>query len=113
MTAGRRTRDAVLLLGGGVGITPMRALFETIPLHPPGGQWVHAWSSALEQRGHQRREVLGGGHCAAPGASASYIQGWTDSLDPVVPPETRGRPVWMPLCATPSGAKGQASMSCG
>ncbi|MEP6631853.1 MAG: ferredoxin reductase family protein [Lapillicoccus sp.] len=37
MTAGRRTRAAVLLIGGGVGITPMRALFETIPLRPPGG----------------------------------------------------------------------------
>ena len=36
MTAGRRTRDSVLLIAGGVGITPMRALFETIPLHPLG-----------------------------------------------------------------------------
>jgi ferredoxin-NADP reductase/DMSO/TMAO reductase YedYZ heme-binding membrane subunit len=32
LTAARRTRRDVLLLAGGVGITPMRALFETLPL---------------------------------------------------------------------------------
>jgi ferredoxin-NADP reductase len=30
-TAARRTARKVLLLGGGVGITPLRALFETLP----------------------------------------------------------------------------------
>jgi predicted ferric reductase len=34
MTAARRTRRDVLLVAGGVGITPLRALFETIPLGP-------------------------------------------------------------------------------
>lgn len=34
MTADRRTRQHVLLVAGGVGITPMRALFESIPLAP-------------------------------------------------------------------------------
>jgi predicted ferric reductase len=34
MTAARRTRRHVLLLAGGVGITPLRALFESIPLAP-------------------------------------------------------------------------------
>jgi RNA polymerase sigma-B factor len=34
MTAARRTRRDVLLIAGGVGITPMRALFETLPLAP-------------------------------------------------------------------------------
>ncbi|MFD7857838.1 ferric reductase-like transmembrane domain-containing protein [Streptomyces microflavus] len=31
LTAHRRTRRKVLLLAGGIGITPMRALFETLP----------------------------------------------------------------------------------
>ncbi|MFI5085080.1 MAG: ferric reductase-like transmembrane domain-containing protein, partial [Actinomycetales bacterium] len=30
-TAGARTRPKVLLIGGGVGITPLRTLFETLP----------------------------------------------------------------------------------
>jgi ferredoxin-NADP reductase len=34
MTAARRTRRDVLLIAGGVGITPMRALFETMPIVP-------------------------------------------------------------------------------
>jgi len=34
VTSGRRTRRNVLLIAGGVGITPMRALFETLPLAP-------------------------------------------------------------------------------
>jgi ferredoxin-NADP reductase/DMSO/TMAO reductase YedYZ heme-binding membrane subunit len=34
MTAAHRTRRDVLLVAGGVGITPMRALFETMPLRP-------------------------------------------------------------------------------
>lgn len=33
-TAARRRRRKVLLLAGGVGITPLRALFETIPAYP-------------------------------------------------------------------------------
>jgi predicted ferric reductase len=34
VTSARRTRRNVLLIAGGVGITPMRALFETIPVNP-------------------------------------------------------------------------------
>jgi ferredoxin-NADP reductase len=34
VTSARRSRRNVLLIAGGVGITPMRALFETLPLGP-------------------------------------------------------------------------------
>jgi predicted ferric reductase len=34
MTGRRRTRNKVLLLAGGVGVTPLRALFETLPGRP-------------------------------------------------------------------------------
>lgn len=34
MTAARRTRRNVLLVAGGASVTPMRALFETLPLEP-------------------------------------------------------------------------------
>src|SRR4051794_26242441 len=34
VTSAQRTRRNVLLVAGGVGITPMRALFETLPLGP-------------------------------------------------------------------------------
>jgi ferredoxin-NADP reductase len=34
MTAERRTQRDVLLVAGGVGITPLRALFESLPLEP-------------------------------------------------------------------------------
>ncbi|MBV9821018.1 MAG: ferredoxin reductase family protein [Actinobacteria bacterium] len=34
LTAGRRTRRKVLLIAGGIGITPLRALFETLPAAP-------------------------------------------------------------------------------
>ena len=33
-TAARRSRQRVLLIGGGIGITPLRALFETLPGKP-------------------------------------------------------------------------------
>ncbi len=34
LTAGRRTRRKVLLIAGGIGITPLRALFESLPAGP-------------------------------------------------------------------------------
>jgi ferredoxin-NADP reductase/DMSO/TMAO reductase YedYZ heme-binding membrane subunit len=34
VTSARRTHRDVVLIAGGVGITPMRALFETLPLEP-------------------------------------------------------------------------------
>jgi ferredoxin-NADP reductase len=34
VTAARRTRRKVLLVGGGIGVTPLRALFQTLPAGP-------------------------------------------------------------------------------
>ncbi|NBM15506.1 ferric reductase-like transmembrane domain-containing protein [Streptomyces sp. GC420] len=34
MTAGRRSKNKVLMIAGGAGITPLRALFETLPGNP-------------------------------------------------------------------------------
>ncbi|MEV7089125.1 ferredoxin reductase family protein [Streptomyces sp. NPDC093085] len=34
LTAGRRSKEKVLMIAGGAGITPMRALFETLPGEP-------------------------------------------------------------------------------
>jgi predicted ferric reductase len=34
VTAARRTRDKVLFLAGGIGVTPLRALFESMPARP-------------------------------------------------------------------------------
>ncbi|MFC1435826.1 ferric reductase-like transmembrane domain-containing protein [Streptacidiphilus sp. N1-3] len=45
-TADRRRSPKVLLLAGGVGITPLRALFETIPAAPGGLTLVYRASSA-------------------------------------------------------------------
>jgi ferredoxin-NADP reductase len=48
VTAARRTRRNVLLVAGGVGITPMRALFETIPLEP-GDDLLLVYRARTEQ----------------------------------------------------------------
>lgn len=47
MTARRRTQPSVLLIAGGVGITPMRALFETMDLR--GGQLTLLYRASSPQ----------------------------------------------------------------
>ncbi len=46
LTADRRTRQKVLLLAGGVGVTPLRALFESLPARPGDLTLVYRASSA-------------------------------------------------------------------
>lgn len=48
ITPGRRTRRDVLLVAGGVGITPMRALFESLPV-APGGDVLLVYRARDEQ----------------------------------------------------------------
>jgi ferredoxin-NADP reductase/DMSO/TMAO reductase YedYZ heme-binding membrane subunit len=47
MTAQRRTQRAVLLIAGGIGITPMRALFETIDV--PGERLTLLYRASTER----------------------------------------------------------------
>ncbi|MFE0704731.1 ferric reductase-like transmembrane domain-containing protein [Streptomyces sp. NPDC058872] len=66
LTAHRRTRRKVLLLAGGVGITPLRALFETLPGGPGDITLLHRASdeaglvlrAELEAIAAERRAAL-------------------------------------------------------
>lgn len=48
LTAERRTRRKVLLLAGGVGVTPLRALFESLPARPGDLTLVYRARSAAD-----------------------------------------------------------------
>jgi predicted ferric reductase len=101
ITAERRTRRDVLLIAGGVGITPMRALFETMPLVP--GQDL-----LLLYRARSRDEILFRAELEqisrCRGARLNYLLG--DQLGPLTPdllrylvPNLADRDVY--LCGSP------------
>jgi ferredoxin-NADP reductase len=92
MTAARRRRRKVLLVAGGVGITPLRALFETIPAEPGDLTLVYRASSEedvvfgrelellAERRGARLRIVTGrrselGGDPLSAGALKANVPG--------------------------------------
>ncbi|MEU9706657.1 ferredoxin reductase family protein [Streptomyces sp. NPDC047981] len=86
LTAHRRTRRKVLLLAGGVGITPLRALFETLPGGPGDVTLLYRASDAdglvlreeLERIAHARQAAL------------HYLLGPSDaSFDPLAPQALR------------------------
>lgn len=114
MTAERRTRRDVLLVAGGVGITPMRALFETLPLQP--GQDL-----LLLYRARTYADVLFGDEldrlAAARGARVRYLVGDVGPLTPELftrlVPGLLDRDVY--LCASPglSAAVRQALQQAG
>lgn len=66
MTAAARRRRKVLLIAGGVGITPLRALFQTLPAAPgeltlvyrASTEWDVVFKSELEQLAATRRARL-------------------------------------------------------
>jgi ferredoxin-NADP reductase len=104
VTAERRTRRDVLLVAGGVGITPLRALFETIPLAP--GQDL-----LLLYRARSARDILFHDELTRisrrPGARLHYLLG--DQVGPFTPqllrhlaPNLLDRDVY--LCGPPSMA---------
>ncbi len=102
MTAGRRTQRDVLLVAGGVGITPMRALFETLPTGP--GQDLLLLYRARTQQDLLFRAELDG-LAASRGARVQYLVG--DDVGPITPelfhrrvPGLLDSDVY--LCASPS-----------
>ena len=101
VTSSRRTRRDVLLIAGGVGITPLRALFETLPL-APGDDLLLLYRARSEDDLLFRDEldVL----AARRGARVRYLLGddpgllSTTSLQQLVP-DLRTRDVF--LCGSP------------
>ena len=82
MTAHRRTRDKVLLLAGGVGITPMRALFETLPCAPGQLTLLYRANSPEQLVLREELETI----AARRGARLHYLLGPSDgAYDPLAP----------------------------
>jgi len=80
VTAERRTHRNVLLIAGGVGITPMRALFETIPLGP--GQDLLLLYKARTSADLIFRDELDRIAARRPGARVRYLLGDVGPLSP-------------------------------
>ncbi|WP_432753315.1 ferric reductase-like transmembrane domain-containing protein [Streptomyces sp. JL2001] len=86
LTAHRRTRRRVLLLAGGVGITPMRTLFETLPGGP--GEVTLLYRAPDADRLVLREELERIAH--ARQAALHYLLGPSDaSFDPLAPQALR------------------------
>ncbi|MGW2627974.1 ferredoxin reductase family protein [Streptomyces chattanoogensis] len=82
MTAHRRTRRKVLLLAGGVGITPMRALFETLPGGPGDLTLLYRAGNAAQLVLRDELETI----AEARGAALHYLLGPSDGpFDPLAP----------------------------
>ena len=70
-TAARRSRPKVLLLAGGVGITPLRALFETLPAEPGDLTLIYRASRAEDLVFREELDTV----AAARGATVHYLVG--------------------------------------
>ena len=103
MTAARRTRPSVLLIAGGVGITPMRALFESLEIgdgrltllyraaSPADVVFRHELEHLARRRGAQLLWMVGP-------SSAPSLQMTPENLRRLVP-DVADRDVY--LCASP------------
>ena len=104
MTARRRTQRAVLLIAGGIGITPMRALFETLDV--PGERLTLLYRASSERDVIFRAEL--DAIARRHGARVIYLVGRsTDPANALTPatltalvPGLRRHDVY--LCASPS-----------
>ena len=103
MTAQRRTRRAVLLIAGGIGITPMRALFETLDV--PGGRLTLLYRASTERDLIFRDEL--DAIARYRGARVIYLVGPSSDLANALTPATLNAMVpglWehdVYLCASP------------
>ncbi|MFF8618602.1 ferric reductase-like transmembrane domain-containing protein [Streptomyces sp. NPDC015350] len=87
MTARRRTRRKVLLLAGGVGITPIRTLFETLPGGPGDITLLYRAGSEEQLVFREELEAI----AAYRGADLHYLLGPSDaSFNPLAPQALRG-----------------------
>ncbi|MEV7418389.1 ferredoxin reductase family protein [Streptomyces sp. NPDC089919] len=86
LTARRRTRPKVLLIAGGVGVTPLRALFETLPGGP--GELTLLYRAGDEGALVLREELEA--VAVARGAGLHYLLGPSDAAyDPLAPQALR------------------------
>lgn len=90
----------VMLLAGGVGITPMRALFETLPGGPGDLTLLYRAGDAAQLVLREELEAI----AAARGAALHYLLGPSDGpFDPLAPgpcaTSSRTWPITMSICA--------------
>ncbi len=84
LTAHRRTRRKVLLLAGGVGITPIRALFETLPGGPGDITLLYRANDAAQLLFRSELEAI----AAARQAGLHYLLGASDAAYNHLAPST-------------------------
>lgn len=82
-TSGRQTQRKVLLLGGGVGVTPLRTLFETLPVAPGDLTMIYRATREADIIFRDEFEVL----AAQSGHSVHFLIGSRGELgyDPLAP----------------------------
>ncbi|MBV9933741.1 MAG: ferredoxin reductase family protein [Actinobacteria bacterium] len=81
LTAGRRTRTKVLLLAGGIGVTPLRALFEAIPAAPGDVTFLYRVGRREDLVLRDELEAL----AQQRGARLLYAAGSRRQRDPLAP----------------------------
>jgi ferredoxin-NADP reductase len=89
LSTAARTRNKVVMIGAGIGITPLRALLETTPFTPGG--------ATVLLRGHTDQELYLGREildlCQARGVRLFHLTG----------PRARGHSSWLPEHAERNG----------
>ncbi|MFE2481636.1 ferric reductase, partial [Streptomyces sp. NPDC059389] len=106
LTERRRTRPKVLLIAGGIGITPMRALFESLPASPGDLTLLYRAGDAGQLVLREELEAIASSRKAA----LHYLVGRSDAAyDPLAPqalralvPDLADRDVY--LCGPPGMA---------